>query len=546
MWGQFALISFQPHSGYRGIGIAFNVAKWALLKKKPTEHGTWFLLQHIQSCQRIWCGSGYFSTGVSNHDHASEISAFLAGLPATAEPVVLGADCNTALGWTLNGDQKRPSCGAGKTLALLDQMLARRLHPIPQEDVGIPTYWTRKMPSRSSQIDAVFCNVPKRCSEVIVAQDSRRIINTDHDYLQTTMLIAPGKIIRKQRRGGPRVMKQGVSLGPEDVACVSQPSLERLAARVTEPPPAVKFVVPEGVKELGAIARASRLPCDWIKYCRELRNARVHWREQKFSDAAGDWGAFKWVKRQRTNRWQENFASSLDGHPTEVITQHFQTIFCREMDPSIDVQLRHLQERLGHNFIPFTRNEIVHGGDNLKCTGPDGVPQELLKAVCQVDEGLDALRTFFSGVLEAAQHPEGWYQSLMSLLPKKLVPTSARDLRPICVTSHLSKTFSRLVMQRIIQHVTPDTPFQCCAPKRLLITFGPSTVSCKFRTSGEFRSLPLSWILKRHLIALIAKPWGNCLWMNLAVIFLQKSETCSPCLCRERHISLQFGEKGAH
>ena len=139
MWGKFALISYQPHGGYRGTGIAFNVSKWALLKKKPTKHGAWFLLQHVETCQKVWCGSGCFSTGVSNHEHESEISVFLSGLPSTTEPVVLGADCNTALGWTLDGDQKRPSCGAGKTLAMLDQMLTRRLHPIPQENVCVPT-----------------------------------------------------------------------------------------------------------------------------------------------------------------------------------------------------------------------------------------------------------------------------------------------------------------------------------------------------------------------------------------------------------------------
>ena len=136
---------------------------------------------------------------------------------------------------------------------------------------------------------------------------------------------------------------------------------------------------------------------------------------------------------------------------------------------AIDVQLRDLEEQLGHHFVPFTRDEVVsavNGGVNRKCTGPEGVPQELLKAICQIDEGLDALCAFFSGVLETSQHPEGWCKSLMSLLPKKLVLTSAKDLRPICVTSHLSKTFTKLVTQRIIHTVTPDTPFQCCAPKR--------------------------------------------------------------------------------
>ena len=54
----------------------------------------------------------------------------------------------------------------------------------------------------------------------------------------------------------------------------------------------------------------------------------------------------------------------------------------------------------------------------------------------------------------------------MCLLPKRCGPMVPKDLRPVCLTSHLSKTFSRLIMQRIIHRLLPDTPFQCCAPQR--------------------------------------------------------------------------------
>ena len=84
----------------------------------------------------------------------------------------------------------------------------------------------------------------------------------------------------------------------------------------------------------------------------------------------------------------------------------------------------------------------------------------------QVEEGAKALKTFFDGVLKDQNHPQEWYRSLMCLLPKTCSPLVPKELRPVCLTSHLSKTFSRLIMQRIMRKIVPDSPFQCCAPHR--------------------------------------------------------------------------------
>ena len=77
-----------------------------------------------------------------------------------------------------------------------------------------------------------------------------------------------------------------------------------------------------------------------------------------------------------------------------------------------------------------------------------------------------ALKRFFDKVMKAQLHPQEWYRSLMCLLPKRCSPLVPKDLRPVCLTSHLSKTFSRLITQRIVHKLVPDSPFQCYAPQR--------------------------------------------------------------------------------
>ena len=176
VWDKFSLMSYQPHDGYRGTGIAFNTQQWTLLKRKATEHGTWYLLLRAESSKRIWFGSGYLSTGINKDAHISEVQTLLEGLPPTSEMVVLGADLNTRLDWAEDGEDKVITSSAGKTQAMLDHFGARRLQGVPQMDVSAQTFWTRKTPSSGSQIDGFFTNSPGKRSEVDVKQGSRAIV----------------------------------------------------------------------------------------------------------------------------------------------------------------------------------------------------------------------------------------------------------------------------------------------------------------------------------------------------------------------------------
>ena len=280
-----------------------------MLKKKATEHGTWFLLQHVQAAQEIWFGSGYLSTGIKKDARTSEVQCLLEGLPPTAEMAILGADLNTRLDWEDDGDVKYVSSSAGKTQAMIDHFGSRRLQGIPQVNVHTPTYWTRKTPSSSSQIDGFFTNALGRCSEVCVQEASRKIIGSDHEVIEVDIRLQFAERPRK-RSGGPRVVRQDITIQVNEVAFLDQKEIEKLATKYTVPVPKVGVEVPQDVKDLGKKARSSRSRQDWIVYSRALRNARVMWREAKLDAACHDWSAFHWAKKQKNTRWQECFADA--------------------------------------------------------------------------------------------------------------------------------------------------------------------------------------------------------------------------------------------
>ena len=328
-WGKYSLVSSQPRQGCRGTGVAFHTHKWCLLRRKASGHGTWFQLQHTQSQRRVWFGSGYFSTGVDKDSHATEVQEMLEKLPATADMVVLGSDCNTSLNWVKDGETSRIAGHSSKTQNMLGLMASRRLEAIAQADVTAPTWISRKSDSVTSQIDCLFSNRPGKCSGTVVSRDSRKIVGTDHEQLSCTILLQAAQWPRS-RRGAPRMMRSDVTLRASDVETLDQDKIQTLADKFTCRRPAVQFHVPDEIRKLGARARASREPQDWICYCRRLREARVEWKETQYDAASKNWGSFRWAKKQRTTRWQECFASSQVEHPRDAIEKHLRNVFAPE------------------------------------------------------------------------------------------------------------------------------------------------------------------------------------------------------------------------
>ena len=382
--GQYAVLSYQPKDRYRGVAVVFAM--------KACESGIWVQLAHVSGAAKIWVGAAYFQTGVAKDEHTSQVLCHMECLPQVGqtELVVLGADANSGIGWTETEADKIAAGHSGKTLAMLSRMMAVGLQPIPQADVQAPTFWTRKTPATSSQIDLICTNKLGKCSEVEVLQGSRQILGTDHEQLCVRVHAVAAKSRRRTRKGGIRVVVPDARIGPQHVTDLTQEKLEGLAREFTQPMPAMAFKVPAEIRNLKTIARRSRAPLDWILYCKKLRDARVQWRQSKFEEAAGDWAAYRWATKTKT-RWEDDFAAAQNGFPGKCIRDHFEGVFASKPPGEIDARIAKLQSRLpGAPGVAFHVGEVrkaVFQGAGRKSIGPDGVPQELLKMICGLEEG---------------------------------------------------------------------------------------------------------------------------------------------------------------
>ena len=142
----------------------------------------------------------------------------------------------------------------------------------------------------------------------------------------------------------------------------------------------------------------------------------------------------------------------------------------------------------------FQEKEVKMAVDKGKCNksvGADMVPQELLRAIADNAVGIKGLTEFFNELLCQQTLPDKWQQSILTLLSKMDVPHHASQLRPVALTSHIYKTFSRLVLQRI--------------SARLMLQ-GPEQTSCPGRQAADFL-----WCLQN--VAQLSLEWGSGLVM---------------------------------
>ena len=211
--------------------------------------------------------------------------------------------------------------------------------------------------------------------------------------------------------------------------------------------------MPSDIKGLGWIAKRGRDPQAWKTYMSALREFRAKTREESLARASVSWAEYRKVKREGVSSWQTQFGMETDGEPLECIKQHFQTRFDSGKGACLDAEL----ERLGQNVLqssscarrPLAEQGVyaaVMKGGSSKAVGPDGVTQEIMKMLAQADRGLTELTRFFEGIFADRCPPAEWQQSWMSLLAKVECPTTPAQLRPLLLTSHIGKTFSRIIV----------------------------------------------------------------------------------------------------
>ena len=188
----------------------------------------------------------------------------------------------------------------------------------------------------------------------------------------------------------------------------------------------------------------------------QLRKFREECCSKKLEMAASDCGEYRKVKKAAKTSWQHDFAAALDQEPVPHLRDRFQKKFADGL-PGLNADLRDLRQSLLRRrpetvCEEFDEEEVkraVMKGKGKKAIGPDEVPQKLLKALVEVEEGLSGLTTFFNSILPSQCMPQQWQTSILTLLAKVEVPCHASQLRPVALTNRVYKTFSRLVLQRI-------------------------------------------------------------------------------------------------
>ena len=111
------------------------------------------------------------------------------------------------------------------------------------------------------------------------------------------------------------------------------------------------------------------------------------------------------------------------------------------------------------------------GGKSGKATGPDCIPTELLKAMMQCETSVNAFVEYFNQLLKTGDIPTEWDRSVVTLLPKVQPPSCPKQLRPIALASHVSKTYARLIVQRLAPELRPQGEHQLAGKHRQAADF---------------------------------------------------------------------------
>ena len=311
-FGDYVLVKFQGHVSWRGVAIAVNRNKFAILRKKACEHGLWMLVEDQHSGQRLWLGSCYLSTGVPMEEYQVQYRKMLELLPPTSEASILGGDLNVALCWARSEAGESVSLGSSAKLrGLKTACSARRLELLPQQDIFAKTHVSRKDENIGGQIDGMFCSRPGRCSGVRVEQDSRKIIGSDHEVITCRYLLEPGVKKSQQRRGGIRVLQKEVTDIP---VTIDQQTLETMAKELSS--------------EQGCAAPADGNQAPEGKaYMAALRKHRSEEQSKKLEEASANWQMYRRVRREGKPAWSHEFAAGLEEEPLPHIRRHFQEKF---------------------------------------------------------------------------------------------------------------------------------------------------------------------------------------------------------------------------
>ena len=237
-----------------------------------------------------------------------------------------------------------------------------------------------------------------------------------------------------------------------------------LAKQCTKPKPSSAYQDSEETKDAFAQARRLRTGEAWTRARSLRKKARRLWEQQRLVNAtSGNWSAYKDLIQRGNQGWDSCFAEAQgDTNPHEVIHTHLEKLYTTgDVIPPLPAWDGPVE-----NFTLAELRFVLAQGKKGKAVGTDGTSQELLCGIAELPGGAEALLNLFNRVYRAATIPNDWQTALMVVIPKELFPVEAKNLRPLSMSSSVSKCFCRLLMLRTSGALTHTGSSQCSGAGR--------------------------------------------------------------------------------
>ena len=437
------ILSYQGIENWRGTGIAYRPKIWQVMRKRANEHGSWYRLRHSETQRELWFGVVYVPPHATISELQERLVLVMSLLPSTTLPCCLSGDVNSPVSWNYDEGEVVATGEDGKGRVLLDVLQSQGFSLVPPVDdqMAQPTSRPRKPGARGRRIDWLACKHMNSTRSYIFT-DSSKQFGTDHDSVGTQWKL-PTEAKRKPRI---RLGKRVVTALPRITGEINQKVMTQLAQECSKPPRGSRYTDDATTKGLFHIAKRSNDPQDWKRAQQARRRAHQQWRENKVLEATeGNWNALRECKPGTQVGWETHFAEAVDPQdPHDALHVHYAGIFHK------GVRLNEVctEVPMSPNFSPQELHEALAAGKSGKSVGEDGVSLELLRDIAKQEAGQTELLRWFNCLLHSGCLPPEWLTTVMVLLPKISRPTTAKETRPISISSTTERIFSRMVLQR--------------------------------------------------------------------------------------------------
>ena len=227
------VVSHRREGQWRGTGIWYDTASWALIRKVHSSKGVWFKVRHLEASLEIWVGTAHFTPGCSVSQYEEEVQEHYDTLPKSAHKVVFQGDVNTGFQWSSEGEVVTAVPKEGKG-GILHKIVTERELQMIIPGLGqwsTPTSRPRQEGRQGQCID-VACSKGLRSSRFVIHEDSYMKLGTDHEMCHVEFEVNT-KQDRVRHSTGPRVWIGGI----DQVDHMDQEHIEYLADRCTRPVP---------------------------------------------------------------------------------------------------------------------------------------------------------------------------------------------------------------------------------------------------------------------------------------------------------------------